>query len=976
MKSIMPLPPEINVIDVLADAIIEKHQNTSWDVANDLILMPNSRSARNLEDILISHTEGMILPKIRVISELNVKDLLMFGSNVDLSTIPKNLNGQKQLFLLVRLILEWQRQKEKDSIHLTPISATRLAKELNHLIRLFDRQSIDIATIQEMDTTHLAQHWQDNYHFLKIISEHLPAILHEDGSVTLESYKNHIIEALATCWQQKALDYQVTAVLTTGHTKATRTLLQTISELPNGVVMLPNIDPLMSDDEWSQIDATHPLFHIKEFTDLIDIKSIESLLQKLPSHASSSKLNHLLHDVMLPTTLTNRWHDNEAHAPDSVGHVQYIECDHLNEEAHVISTIIRYYMDENDQQTIALVTSNFDLITLTENLLKKWQIEGDNSIGIPIGKTPIGSFMSLILESIPRTINPVSLLALLKHPLTACGLSNISCNQMARTIERRFLRGIHTQAITLAYIEAYVQEHQPPSDELLTMIRYVKNVSSKLQHALKRDKVDFKHILDVHINCAEMLATSNAGDSNTQSLWSTNEGQEYAKELQQLRHSSDSLESIDPLSYPEMYQSIFADTIIRKKYHSTPNLKILSPSEARLIRHDVTIIADCNDGTWPPREQYSPWLSTSLQKQLHLHSPERVVGEYAAIFKELFLAPNVIVTRSKTIRHAPTTISHWLQRFQASLRCDALDRLMKPLQPWQQWSHYLNTPTDAVYLKPPAPCPPIEARPKKLSATDIDLLIKNPYALYAKKVLILRKLQPIGEALDASDFGNLVHDILYRFCIQSNNSFDELMRLTHEALNIFHHSPNVYAIWLPKLESIMQWFYEKHNTQLQELSNIVYEETGSVSYEGVTVHAKADRIELSNEGVHIIDYKTGNPPSTKKVLAGVAPQMLVEAVIASNKGFPSISDSTVKHIAYWRMQGFDRNNESPLFEHHSEEEDNPIVLFETKLQALISLFNEETSPYLVDPIPEFASNNQNKDFHHLSRITEWKYHME
>lgn len=975
MGTLLPLPTDRNVIHFLAEQIIQRQQYDQWNIADDLILMPNSRSARHLEEYLIQHAKGMLLPRIRIISELNIKDLLLLGNGCDLDSLPKAINTQKQLFLLVRLILQWQQLKNQEtdanSIHITPVSATKLAKELNHLIRLFDRESIDLATLHDLDTTNLAQHWQDNYDFLKIISEYLPAILSEDGHTTTEAYKNNIIQNLVKCWEKNPPLYHITAVLTSGHTAATRKLLKTITQLPDGNVITPNINPHLTQRIWNDIDETHPLFHIKSFTDYIEVNDIETLISQLPpSETTNNTVNTLMHHVMLPTNLTDQWHIDATKERYDVSHFQYIECDNLNEEARIISTMVRYYLDINPKQNIAIVTNNFDLITLTERILKKWNIEGDNSIGIPIGKTAIGSYMKLILELIPRNISPVSFLALLKHPLTACELSNIECNRLARIIEIQFLRRKHATPITLESMQHFFQKDNDANEALLHLLGNIKQALQPLKHILRNDSIPFKEILEQHVIIAEKLAKT---ENVNQSLWKTAEGEEYAKELRSLLQSADSLEHIEPFSYAEMYHSIFADKIVRKKFHTTPNLLILSPSEARLIRNDIVIIADANDGSWPPREQYSPWLSTNVQKTLNLHSPERAVGEYASIFSELCFSQQVIITRSNMINRTPTIESHWLQRLKAVLRCSSLETIMKPHYPWHYWNQQLGNANTNLEIKAPTPYPPLSSRPDALSATDIDLLIKNPYAIYAKKILKLRKLRPIAEPLNASDFGNALHDILYHFCTNNRNDSKIIDDTIHLILEPYEKNQNVQAIWQPKLQSIMQWFYNEHNAALSECDRIIYEKTGSISYGNVRIHAKADRIEQTSNGCNIIDYKTGNPPSAKKALSGISPQMLTEALIVSENGFPDLTNTNINHIAFWRMQGFDRNQKLPIYK-HTDENKSIIINFKKNLFDLISLYNNENTPYLVEPIPEIASDNQNTDYQHLSRILEWKYY--
>src|SRR5690606_40819298 len=50
-----------------------------------------------------------------------------------------------------------------------------------------------------------------------------------------------------------------------------------------------------------------------------------------------------------------------------------------------------------------------------------------------------------------------------------------------------------------------------------------------------------------------------------------------------------------------------------------------------------------------------------------------------------------------------------------------------------------------------------------------------------------------------------------------------------------------------------------------------------------TLTARADRIDVTDEGLVISDYKTGKPPSAKAVLAHEKPQLSLEAAIARSE---------------------------------------------------------------------------------------------
>ena len=66
-------------------------------------------------------------------------------------------------------------------------------------------------------------------------------------------------------------------------------------------------------------------------------------------------------------------------------------------------------------------------------------------------------------------------------------------------------------------------------------------------------------------------------------------------------------------------------------------------------------------------------------------------------------------------------------------------------------------------LTRPAPTPPVEARPRRLSVTEIETWLRDPYAIYAKHVLKLRPLDALDEAVGPLERGTALHKALELF---------------------------------------------------------------------------------------------------------------------------------------------------------------------------------------------------------------------
>jgi len=134
-----------------------------------------------------------------------------------------------------------------------------------------------------------------------------------------------------------------------------------------------------------------------------------------------------------------------------------------------------------------------------------------------------------------------------------------------------------------------------------------------------------------------------------------------------------------------------------------------------------------------------------------------------------------------------------------------------------------------------------------------------------------------------------------------------------------------------------------------------------------TLRGKADRIDrLKSGGLAIIDYKTGGVPTNNQIETGYAPQLPLEALIASAGKFEHVAPGPVAELAYWRlMGGRDVAQIIPV------KTDAMILAAAARLQLekLILAFEDPAMPYHPLPDPDFVPKFRLYD--HLSRRAEW-----
>ncbi|MBL8629471.1 MAG: PD-(D/E)XK nuclease family protein, partial [Rhodospirillaceae bacterium] len=404
-----------------------------------------------------------------------------------------------------------------------------------------------------------------------------------------------------------------------------------------------------------------------------------------------------------------------------------------------------------------------------------------------------------------------------------------------------------------------------------------------------------------------------------------------------------------------------------------PRLAILGPLEARLQRFGVLILAGLNEGTWPTDPAPDPWMSRPMRKACGLASPERRIGQSAHDIAEALCSPRVILSRANKVGGAPTVPSRWLMRLDQVIAAANLPALSTHSR-WLDYAHRITRPAQAPKAwQAPAPAPPADARPRSLSVTQIETWMRDPYAVYARHILRLKTLDPIDADVSAADYGTMIHEALRQFIAAKTpleNGEAALLQIGEGLFAGSTVSPAVRAFWWPRFQRIARWFVDHERTRRSTIKTSHVEIEGKTTLPTptpFTVTAKADRIDvLKNGGLSLVDYKTGAPPSEKEVIAGFAPQLPLEGVIALAGGFKDISAANVSELAFWHLHGRDDGATNRTIKG-----DVAKIVAEARagLEQLVTKFDDPATKYEARPHPGYAPRYS--DYEHLARVKEW-----
>jgi RecB family exonuclease len=273
----------------------------------------------------------------------------------------------------------------------------------------------------------------------------------------------------------------------------------------------------------------------------------------------------------------------------------------------------------------------------------------------------------------------------------------------------------------------------------------------------------------------------------------------------------------------------------------------------------------------------------------------------------------------------------------------------------------------------PAPIPPTAAQPKSLSVTGITKLIRDPYAVYASKVLRLYPLDPIRQQPDAPLSGTIVHRILEVFIKTRGNETrkaakDRLMKITDEVLESDAPWPAARRIWRAKVERFADAFLNGEEERGTVATVFALEQRGAakVGSLDVTLTARTDRLDRSDDGMtYVYDYKTGNPP-TKGTQQYFDKQLLLTAALVEHAGFKELENTRVAGAYYIGLGSNPAIVAAPLDETNSDETWQDL---ETLISAYIKGEKGYTSRRAMEKM------QYSYDYDHLARFGEWDESM-
>ena len=956
MGNIYNITANESFVDELASFFLKRFEKEPDKLSEVLFLLPNRRSCQNLKDAFIRQKglQPTILPRIEPISEVEEEEVFLRGNPKILSQMRPQINNLERLFLFTRLILQKPQEHGLKQISLS--QAFALASNLANLMDLAYYEELDFSKIKDIVPAEFSGHWQETLKLLEIITQYWPNILNERDCVDGVYRRICLLNSKIEIWKHNKEQQKIVIAGTTAAFPILKKLVKTVLELPDGEVFLAGLDKYLNEDEWEQIDENHPQYELKELLAFLKLNRQEIL--NLNNGTDISLRDKLVSEIMRPAISTGKWRDlsKETLPGSTFDGIKIINCSDIRQEALAISMIIRHTL-ETPEKTVALITSDRNLSRRVVSELKRWNIDADDSAGKPLSLSTIGIYLRLIINVLENNFSKISILSLLKHPFTSCGLSRNNYKNIVYHLECAWRKN-----------EELSEEQQSLLDDFYLKFQCLRDLYNT-------PKISLKEFFEEHIKLAESLAET-PEKSGDKIIWKGEDGRIATKFVCEFLEKIDILGNISSNDYLSFFETLMLQYNVRNIYNSHPRVKILGPIEARLMQFDVNIIGEVNEGCWPKLPDADMWMSRPMKKDFGLPLLERNIGVMAADFSHLLHAKEVYLTRAERIDGAPTNKSRWLLRLETILSAnfnniEQQNNIIVDYK-YSYWSKYFDRAKQIKKINPPAPCPDVAKRPRKLSASNLEMLMRDPYSVFARHILKLYPLDDLDRDLELRDYGNIIHEIIEEFNNKNRSSYpinarEELLKIGENKFNEKGIKAEIKAFWWPKFVKTVEWIDNKEKEYRQNIKLIHNEVCGEIKINAPAgdfiITAKADRLDETKDGnVNIIDYKTGRMRSLKEVITGMAPQLSIEGIIAQQGGFHGIEAKPVNTMNYWKLG----EKELSVDKKVSEE---TIDLVYDRLKKLISIFDFPTTPYLSKPNPSIAPSYS--DYDHLSRYLEW-----
>lgn len=952
--NLFALPPGVDFPAELVAGLLQRMSGQPPEALARVTLILNTARMRTRVSECLTAAGARLLPKLLLVDEVAVA-----LSPAPLPPAMPPLRLRLQLSVLLDGLLR------TGSTPFPRAALYDLAESLAALLDEMQGEGVSPERIAGLDVGNHSAHWERTQAFLGIVTR-----LAGEGMDTAARQREAIV-ALGQAWAEQPPADPVIVAGSTGSRGTTALLMQAVARLPGCAVVLPGFDTDLPPAVWQGMDdpltaEDHPQFRFRRLMDLLDCPS-SAIRPWTATIAPAPNRNQLISLSLRPAPVTDQWLTEGPELPDLIAATSgmtLLEAPSERVEALAVALILREAAETGTRA--ALVTPDRTLARRVTATLDRWGIRPDDSAGRPLALSPPGRLLRHVAALAGQRLTIDALLAILKHPLVFTGEGGAQGRGAHLMLTREF--ELHARRHGPVFPAAESLAAWAEGSRLPGAGEWAAILGAALCGPLVTKPQPLPSAVALHLLSVERLCRGFAPEG-TGELWLKEAGRAARVAMDGLVAEAAAGTDVSPLDYANLLRTVLAGEV-RETEASHPLIAIRGTLEARVQGAELVVLGGLNDGTWPAPTKPDPWLNRAMRKAAGLLLPERQIGLSAHDYQQAAAAPRVVLSRSLRGAEAEAVPSRWLNRL-VNLMAGlpdrqgpkALEAMKERGNRWLALAVAFDAP--AGLTKPekrPSPSPPVAARPKKLSVTEIKTLIRDPYAIYAKHILHLSPLDPLRPVADPRLRGTVLHAILERFVSQKGAGVDELLQIADDVLADRVAWPLARAVWRARIGKAAEAFIAFSSSTGGE--TVLMEKRGAATLPHLdfTLTGKPDRIDRLEDGrLLLVDYKTGAPPSEKEQ-KHFDKQLLLIAAMAENGAFAELGLAEVARIVFVGLKAELKIVETTL-------QPGQVAEVWDEFAKLIAAYSRPSQGYTARRA--MKAERDVSDYDHLSRFGEW-----
>ena len=1008
-SNVFTIAPHAPFLDTLAQALIDGRIAPDWPrqgafwLSDMTIYLPTRRAATVLSRLLAQALSDrpMLLPDIRPLGGDDPSQEPFLPPYEPLE-LPAPINRFKKRLLLAELVERWLATRGDGPFSAPglggfsgpPNSAEifALADSLGTLIDDFTIARLDPRSLMGIESDQLPVQWQDHLDFVKFVLEAWQSILAAEGEMEAAERTNFLLERKAQSLAAIHRDRPVIVAGSTGSIPATADLIASIAKLPNGAVVLAGLDTGIEAEALAALDNGkhnphgHPQYGLARLLRRLG-QPPSTVIELAPTSAPRTEILNAA--LGLPDATAQWQHVATRLGPameNATAGMALIRARTSEEEARSIAVCVHDALEKG--KSVAIISPDQTLARRICAELARFSVALDDAAGTPLLLSRAGRLVRQAISVAASGLSAVDVMALLRNRSVALGLGRADVALAGQWLDLGVFRS-QRPLPGFAGLRDAVSENlggagrpalrlnAEKAGTVLAMIDALEAALAPIVTLLEADGFFAAQAAEGIQATIGLLRHAPQGE--VQAL----EGEdELARWFELATRQGTRGPRLAGSSLPFALDGLLAGQTVRPRQPDAEDVMLFGRLEARLMQADRVILAGMIESVWPEIADPGPWMSRGMRLAVGLEPPEKLHGLAAHDFLMAAGSGEVVFSLPERSGTSPATPSRLIQRLEAFVGEDIARAMEERGARWVENARRLDaTGAPPQPASRPAPRPPAAARPRKLSITEAETLLRSPYELYARHVLGLRRIDALGADPDHAERGTLIHDILGDFVAAGHDPYDSqapeiVMALARERYGRLDAIPARRDIWLARFEIIAREFlaYERKRTHIAErVAEIRGEVPIPIAEPPFILSGRADRIDRTVSGtLEIIDFKTGQAPQPKDMKQFFAPQLPLEAWMAAHGAFGERLRLATEAMAYVKLSHGPRALDETRYAAPDgmslgEAIDTAFGLFQRHVQALLL---DDRLPMVARVLPK-PNQRYKGDYDHLMRLDEW-----